>query len=211
LLVDTTVSQGGALSKDEKEAFKVGHNVCVKDSLGEPRTGWNGVSHGEVGKVTKVSGTDIQIDFPRHKDWKGHVDDMENIDVLEEKQRIIKAAELLIIKSRFQFADAGAWMLAEDAVRVPGSDEEAVDVELRLHFSSPLHVHGGASKSATSVAVFLRCEVPKLEDKDAWKRIEAYAGCAPGLRLVVPYVLADNGHPVESRFGTVIQLSDSAE
>eukprot|EP00242_Pyramimonas_sp_CCMP2087_P002138 CAMPEP_0198232874 /NCGR_PEP_ID=MMETSP1445-20131203/115952_1 /TAXON_ID=36898 /ORGANISM="Pyramimonas sp., Strain CCMP2087" /LENGTH=667 /DNA_ID=CAMNT_0043913561 /DNA_START=14 /DNA_END=2015 /DNA_ORIENTATION=+ len=62
-----------------------------------------------------------------------------------------------------------------------------------------------------SVAVFLRCKVPKPEDKDSSLRMEAYAGCAPGLRLVVPCVIADNGHPVESRFGTVMQLSDSAD
>lgn len=56
--------------------FKVGDHVRVKDNVA-PRYGWGGVRPGDVGKVARVSGNGLTIDFPKQRGWLGHSSEME--------------------------------------------------------------------------------------------------------------------------------------
>ena len=190
----TTVSKESA-SRGEDETFTVGDKVRVKASVGNPRTGWASVKPGEVGTITAVDGTNLRIDFPHQSGWNSHADDMENVSLLEQQ-----------LKARLQFDDAGAWLSAEHVVRVPGS-EDTVDVELRLRSSPDRISNSSSAGKPVVVTVFIRCKAPKAESSEAPQRLGAYAGCAPGLRLVVP---CPGDNAAKSRMGTVVELSGTA-
>ena len=62
--------------------FQIGHQVCVKRSIAEPRYGWGGETHHSVGKIVDIESDGLLvIDIPnRSAPWQADPSDMEKID-----------------------------------------------------------------------------------------------------------------------------------
>jgi E3 ubiquitin-protein ligase KEG len=62
--------------------FQIGHQVCVKRSVAEPRYGWGGETHHSVGKIIDIESDGLLIiDIPnRSGPWQADPSDMEKID-----------------------------------------------------------------------------------------------------------------------------------
>jgi E3 ubiquitin-protein ligase KEG len=62
--------------------FQIGHQVCVKRSIAEPRYGWGGETHHSVGKIIDIESDGLLIiDIPnRSASWQADPSDMEKID-----------------------------------------------------------------------------------------------------------------------------------
>ncbi|CAE7890786.1 HERC2, partial [Symbiodinium sp. KB8] len=57
----------------------VGTRVRVRPSVSDPAFGWGSVSHGEIGVISSINGTDCEIDFPSQSGWSGRLDELERV------------------------------------------------------------------------------------------------------------------------------------
>ena len=64
-------------------SLKVGTAVRVKPSVKDPRFGWGAVTHSSFGILHSIDSSDrsVTLNFHGHSSWKGHLDEIEEVDV----------------------------------------------------------------------------------------------------------------------------------
>ncbi|XP_078442158.1 protein kinase KEG [Wolffia australiana] len=64
------------------EPFRIGEQVCVKRSVGEPRFGWGGETHHSVGRIIDVESDGLlMVEIPnRSAPWQADPSDMEKVE-----------------------------------------------------------------------------------------------------------------------------------
>lgn len=73
----TNIEKEGAC--DDQTEFAVGDRVVVKDSVKEPKLGWGGVRHSQVGIISSIEDDGIlNIDFAHFDDWAADPLDMQH-------------------------------------------------------------------------------------------------------------------------------------
>ncbi|WP_157452820.1 hypothetical protein [Brevibacillus sp. SKDU10] len=66
-----------ALRKVAREKIKPGVYVKLTIADGEkPKYGWGGVRNGDIGVVCAVDDSCVTVNFPAHRDWEGHIDEL---------------------------------------------------------------------------------------------------------------------------------------
>jgi len=60
-----------------KKAAKVGDRVRLSPAVNKPKYQWGDVEREEVGTITKILGQELRVKFPKCKDWKGVITEME--------------------------------------------------------------------------------------------------------------------------------------
>ncbi|WP_339811207.1 hypothetical protein MKY63_00885 [Paenibacillus sp. FSL R7-0189] len=87
----TVAEYDAAVAPEPK--FSVGDTVKLTVAAGEkPCYGWGSVSNGDTGKVTKVFGASLRVDFPKQRGWDAKSSELTKLSV-EEATAIEKEAQ----------------------------------------------------------------------------------------------------------------------
>ncbi|XP_047095447.1 E3 ubiquitin-protein ligase KEG-like [Lolium rigidum] len=115
------------------DAFKIGHQVCVKRSVAEPRYGWGGETHHSVGKIIDIESDGLLIiDIPnRSGPWQADPSDMEKIDDF-------KVGDWVRVKQTVPSPKYGWEDVTRNSIGIVHSLEEDGDMGVAFCFRSKL-------------------------------------------------------------------------
>ncbi|XBJ17837.1 hypothetical protein VPH35_009154 [Triticum aestivum] len=115
------------------DPFKIGHQVCVKRSIAEPRYGWGGETHHSVGKIIDIESDGLLIiDIPnRSASWQADPSDMEKIDDF-------KVGDWVRVKATVPSPKYGWEDVTRSSIGVVHSLEEDGDMGVAFCFRSKL-------------------------------------------------------------------------
>ncbi|WP_419884867.1 hypothetical protein [Paenibacillus sp. B-A-8] len=120
-----------AQRKPAEPKFNVGDSVKLTIADGEkPCYGWGSVSNGDIGKVTRVFGASLRVDFPKQRGWDAKPEELAKVTAEEiaalasiekEAQEIAKWAKLGRKVGEFKRGDiVEAKRVMDDCSRVYG-------------------------------------------------------------------------------------------
>ena len=102
--------------------FVIGMQVKVNVDKGDPKHGWGNVENNDVGKVTNVLPTHIDVDFEKQKDWSATPTELIILDEEDEEQDC-KVGEIVVVLddtcSRLNEGDIG--IISEDELEKDGT------------------------------------------------------------------------------------------